>query len=120
MSIKGIYTNTMFHRVVPNFVIQGGGFDTDYKLESRRPPRCQRVRQWPEQHARHRGHGAQPGAARRRCQFYVNLFDNAALDPNQTRWGYAVFGKVIQGMEVVDKSATSPPARTGRSRKMRR
>jgi cyclophilin family peptidyl-prolyl cis-trans isomerase len=36
-------------------------------------------------------------------QFYVNLFDNAALDPNQTRWGYAVFGKIVQGMEVVDR-----------------
>jgi cyclophilin family peptidyl-prolyl cis-trans isomerase len=33
----------------------------------------------------------------------VNLFDNAALDPNQTRWGYAVFGKIVQGMEVVDR-----------------
>jgi cyclophilin family peptidyl-prolyl cis-trans isomerase len=36
-------------------------------------------------------------------QFYVNLFDNAALDPNQTRWGYAVFGKITEGMDVVDK-----------------
>jgi cyclophilin family peptidyl-prolyl cis-trans isomerase len=36
-------------------------------------------------------------------QFYVNLYDNEALDPNKTRWGYAVFGKVVQGMEVVDK-----------------
>ena len=37
------------------------------------------------------------------AQFYVNLNDNAALDPNQTRWGYAVFGRVISGMEVVDR-----------------
>ena len=37
------------------------------------------------------------------CQFYVNLFDNAALDPNQTRWGYAVFGRIVQGMDVVDR-----------------
>ena len=37
------------------------------------------------------------------CQFYVNLFDNGALDPNQTRWGYAVFGKIVQGMDVVDR-----------------
>jgi cyclophilin family peptidyl-prolyl cis-trans isomerase len=37
------------------------------------------------------------------AQFYVNLADNAALDPNQTRWGYAVFGRVVQGMDVVDR-----------------
>ena len=37
------------------------------------------------------------------AQFYVNLNDNAALDPNATRWGYAVFGRVISGMDVVDK-----------------
>jgi len=37
------------------------------------------------------------------CQFYVNLNDNAALDPNATRWGYAVFGRVIDGMDVVDR-----------------
>jgi cyclophilin family peptidyl-prolyl cis-trans isomerase len=36
-------------------------------------------------------------------QFYVNLYDNAALDPNQSRWGYAVFGKVVQGMDMVDR-----------------
>ena len=41
-------------------------------------------------------------------QFYVNLADNAALDPNQTRWGYAVFGKVVQGMDVVDAISLVP------------
>jgi cyclophilin family peptidyl-prolyl cis-trans isomerase len=42
------------------------------------------------------------------CQFFVNLYDNAALDPNPSRWGYAVFGKVTEGMEVVDKIANVP------------
>jgi cyclophilin family peptidyl-prolyl cis-trans isomerase len=37
------------------------------------------------------------------CQFYVNLFDNATLDPSQARWGYAVFGRVVQGMDVIDR-----------------
>ena len=46
-------------------------------------------------------------------QFYVNLADNAALDPNQTRWGYAVFGKVVQGMEVVDRISTVPTGAKG-------
>jgi len=47
------------------------------------------------------------------CQFYVNLYDNEALDPNKTRWGYAVFGKVVQGMEVVDKIGNVPTGARG-------
>ena len=46
-------------------------------------------------------------------QFYVNLSDNAALDPNQTRWGYAVFGKVVQGMDVVDTISMVPTGAKG-------
>jgi len=42
------------------------------------------------------------------CQFYVNLSDNPALDPQQTRWGYVVFGKVTQGMDVVDRIGNLP------------
>jgi peptidyl-prolyl cis-trans isomerase A (cyclophilin A)/peptidyl-prolyl cis-trans isomerase B (cyclophilin B) len=47
------------------------------------------------------------------AQFYVNLYDNEALDPNKTRWGYAVFGKVVQGMDVVDEIATVPTGAKG-------
>jgi peptidyl-prolyl cis-trans isomerase A (cyclophilin A) len=100
---QGHYTNTLFHRVVPNFVVQGGGFDANYKPV----PASSRV-------ANESGNGlsnvrGSVGMARGNdphgadAQFYVNLFDNAALDPNQTRWGYAVFGKVIEGIEVVDR-----------------
>ena len=42
------------------------------------------------------------------AQFYINIADNAALDPSQTRWGYAVFGKVVQGMEAVDHISNVP------------
>ena len=100
---SGVYTNTLFHRVIPNFVIQGGGFDASYKLKGP-PPRV----------VNESGNGltnlrGTVGLARSGdphsgdCQFYVNLFDNAALDPNQTRWGYAVFGRIVAGMDVVDK-----------------
>jgi peptidyl-prolyl cis-trans isomerase A (cyclophilin A) len=99
---QGHYTNTLFHRVVGSFVIQGGGFDTDYKLKPA-----------PASVANESGNGlsnvrASVGMARTQephsgdAQFYVNLGDNALLDPNQTRWGYAVFGRVTQGMEVVE------------------
>jgi peptidyl-prolyl cis-trans isomerase A (cyclophilin A)/peptidyl-prolyl cis-trans isomerase B (cyclophilin B) len=100
---QGHYTGTLFHRVIPNFVIQGGGFGTDFKL-----------RDAPNRVVNESGNGltnlrgtvgmartAEPHAAD--AQFYINLFDNGALDPNQTRWGYAVFGKVVQGMDVVDR-----------------
>ena len=100
---QGHYTGTIFHRVIANFVIQGGGFDKDYKPTSA-----------PNKVVNESGNGltnvrGTVGMARGEephgsdVQFYVNLYDNEALDPNQTRWGYAVFGKVVQGMEVVDK-----------------
>jgi peptidyl-prolyl cis-trans isomerase A (cyclophilin A) len=100
---QGHYSGTLFHRVIPNFVIQGGGFDTSYKLKGA-----------PAKVNNESGNGltnqrGTVGLARPAephggdCQFYVNLFDNAALDPNQTRWGYAVFGKIVQGMDVVDR-----------------
>jgi peptidyl-prolyl cis-trans isomerase A (cyclophilin A) len=100
---SGQYTGTIFHRVIANFVIQGGGFDADYKLK---PAPTKVVNESGNGLTNQRGtvgmaRGPEPHGSD--CQFYVNLFDNEALDPNKTRWGYAVFGKVVQGMEVVDK-----------------
>jgi cyclophilin family peptidyl-prolyl cis-trans isomerase len=100
---QGHYTNTLIHRAVANFVIQGGGFNVDYTPK----PASVKV-------ANESGNGLSNvrgtvGLARTQdphggnAQFYVNMNDNAALDPNQTRWGYAVFGRVISGMEVVDR-----------------
>ena len=100
---QGQYSGTIFHRVIANFVIQGGGFDSNYKLKAA-----------PTKVVNESGNGltnqrGTVGMARSQdphgsdAQFYVNLYDNEALDPNKTRWGYAVFGKVVQGMEVVDK-----------------
>jgi peptidyl-prolyl cis-trans isomerase A (cyclophilin A) len=100
---QGHYTNTIFHRVIANFVIQGGGFDPDYKLK---PAPAKVVNESGNGLTNVRG---TIGMARSQephgsdAQFYVNLYDNEALDPNKTRWGYAVFGKVTQGMDVVDR-----------------
>ena len=100
---QGQYAGTVFHRVVANFVIQGGGYDVNYKLKaaSRKV-----VNESGNGLSNQRGtvglaragdpHGGD-------CQFYVNLADNAALDPNVSRWGYAVFGRIVEGMEVVDQ-----------------
>jgi peptidyl-prolyl cis-trans isomerase A (cyclophilin A) len=97
------YSGTTFHRVVANFVIQGGGFDTAGKVV---PAPVKVVNESGNGLTNQRGsvgmaRSADPHGGD--AQFYVNLYDNEALDPNKTRWGYAVFGKVVQGMEVVDK-----------------
>jgi peptidyl-prolyl cis-trans isomerase A (cyclophilin A) len=100
---QGQYSNTLFHRVVGGFVIQGGGFDADYKIK---PAPAKVVNESGNGLSNIRG---TVGLARSsdphggNDQFYVNLADNAALDPNQTRWGYAVFGRIASGMEVVDR-----------------
>ena len=100
---QGYYSNTIFHRVVQSFVIQAGGFDTDYNSKH---ANTKVVNESGNGLSNIRGtvgmaRTTSPHAAD--AQFYVNLNDNQALDPNQTRWGYAVFGRVIQGMDVVDK-----------------
>jgi len=99
----GQYTNTVFHRVISSFIIQGGGFDTNYKSK----PAARKT-------SNESGNGltnvrGTVGLARTSephsgdCQFYINLADNNALDPSPARWGYAVFGKVVQGMDVIDR-----------------
>lgn len=110
----GQYTNTLFHRVIANFVIQGGGVGIDLKA---RPT----LKAIPNES----GNGLKNlrgtvGLARASgphsgdCQFYVNVSDNdSALDPLPTRWGYAVFGRVIEGMEVIDRISVSPTGPQG-------
>jgi peptidyl-prolyl cis-trans isomerase A (cyclophilin A) len=100
---SGHYTNTLIHRAVSNFVIQGGGFNVDYtpkpavnKVPNESGNGLSNVRGTVGLARTSEPHGGN-------AQFYVNLNDNAALDPNATRWGYAVFGRVISGMDVVDK-----------------
>jgi cyclophilin family peptidyl-prolyl cis-trans isomerase len=100
---EGQYTGTIFHRVIASFVIQGGGFDTNYKLK---PTLRKTYNESGNGLTNQRG---TVGLARTSephggdCQFYVNLADNNALDPSPARWGYAVFGKIVQGMDVVDR-----------------
>ncbi len=100
---EGQYTGTIFHRVIASFVIQGGGFGTDYKIK----PAVRKI--YNESGNGLTNQRGTVGLARTSephsgdCQFYINLADNNALDPSPARWGYAVFGKVIQGMDVVDR-----------------
>jgi peptidyl-prolyl cis-trans isomerase A (cyclophilin A) len=98
----GHYTDTLFHRVIGNFVIQGGGYDPKYV---EKPTRAGAPNESGNGLSNRRG---TVGLARTgdphsgTAQFYVNLADNAALDPQPSRWGYAVFGRIVDGMKVVD------------------
>ncbi len=99
----GFYDGTIFHRVVNGFVIQGGGYTPDMTLK---PPRPGLVNESGNGLTNKRGSVAMARTAEPHSgdsQFYVNLADNLALDPKPTRWGYAVFGEVVQGLEIVDE-----------------
>ena len=111
---SGHYDGTIFHRVIPNFMIQGGGFTPD--LKDREPDNT-----IPNES----GNGlsntygtiamartADPHSAG--AQFFVNVADNSRLDPSPQGWGYTVFGYVLEGMEVVDKIAASRTGSAGR------
>jgi peptidyl-prolyl cis-trans isomerase B (cyclophilin B) len=105
---KGFYNNTLFHRVIPGFMIQGGGFDTDFH---QKPTDATIANEANNGLKNTRGTIAMartmdPNSAT--AQFFINLSDNAFLDYKSATpqgWGYAVFGHVIAGMDVVDKIA---------------
>jgi cyclophilin family peptidyl-prolyl cis-trans isomerase len=110
---SGHYTNTLFHRVVANFLIQGGGVGTDYKAKPTLKPIPNEAGNGLKNLRGTVGLARASGAHSGDCQFFVNVADNADLDPLPTRWGYAVFGRVIEGMEVVDRISISPTGPAG-------
>ena len=102
----GFYNGTIFHRVISDFMIQGGGFDAQLKKKDTRAP----IKNEANNGLKNvRGSIAMartqdPHSAT--AQFFINTVDNGFLNfsaPNLRGWGYAVFGKVIEGMETVDK-----------------
>lgn len=112
---KGFYRGTLFHRVIPNFVVQGGGYTTGMvkKSEQAAPIELESNKGL----SNLRGSLAMartylPNSAT--SEFYINLKDNVSLDyKNAANPGYAVFGKVIQGLEVVDAMALEPTGVVG-------
>ena len=105
---KGHYDNTLFHRVIKGFVIQGGGFD----LEMSQKPTDEPIKNEAdkgEQNARGTLAMARTGDPHSAsAQFFINLKDNHFLNftsKDRDGWGYCVFGRVVEGMDVVDKIA---------------
>jgi cyclophilin family peptidyl-prolyl cis-trans isomerase len=107
----GFYTNTIFHRVIDGFMIQGGGFTPQFERKPTRPPILNEA---DNGLTNVRGTIAMartvdPQSAT--AQFYINVVDNPNLDFKDKTpggWGYTVFGKVIKGMEVVDAIKSQP------------
>ena len=98
----GHYTDTVFHRVIGNFVVQGGGYDTKYVEKPTRPATPNESGNGLSNRRGTVGLARTGEAHSGTAQFYVNLVDNAALDPQASRWGYTVFGQIVEGMNVVD------------------
>jgi peptidyl-prolyl cis-trans isomerase A (cyclophilin A) len=112
---SGFYTDTLIHRVVANFVIQGGGHEATppYALKPTGPPVDNESGNGLENKRGTVGLARGPDPDSGNSQFYINLVDNPELDPLPTRWGYAVFGKVIQGMNVVEQIGLVPTGAFG-------
>ncbi len=107
------YDGTIFHRVIDNFMLQGGGYDAKFAEKKTRPPVAHEGREalakgGPKNTlgtlAMARTNDPQSASA----QFFINVKDNAFLDPSVQSYGYTVFGKVISGMDVIQKIKTSP------------
>lgn len=108
---SGFYNGTIFHRVVPQFVVQGGGFDASFRQKPTKGP--------VENEATNKLSNLRGTVAMARTaevhsatsQFFINLKDNTFLDHRDTTprgYGYCVFGRVVEGMEVVDAIAAIP------------
>ena len=112
----GFYNGTIFHRVIDGFMIQGGGFTADFQQKPTRAPVPNEadngLKNLRGTIAMARTSDPQSATA----QFFINVKDNPALDYRSSTpqgWGYAVFGKVIDGMEAVDKIRQTPTGAGG-------
>jgi peptidyl-prolyl cis-trans isomerase B (cyclophilin B) len=113
---SGFYDGTIFHRVIPDFMIQGGGFTSDMLQKPTRTPIQNEAynRVLNERGTIAMARTNDPHSAT--AQFFINLKDNGFLNhsgKNPQGWGYAAFGKVVEGMDVVDRIARVRTARKG-------
>jgi peptidyl-prolyl cis-trans isomerase A (cyclophilin A) len=110
----GFYNGLVFHRVIDNFMIQGGGFDPGMKERPTRPPIPNEARNGLKNQTGTLAMARTSDPHSASAQFFINLKDNAFLDyPSRDGWGYAVFGKVALGIDVVNKIAKVPTGNAG-------
>jgi len=112
------YDGTIFHRVIGNFMVQGGGFDTRYM---ERPSRAPVMHEGREALAKGGPRNTVGTLAMARtnaphsatAQFFINVVDNGFLDPTPQQWGYTVFGRVVSGMDVINRIKATPTGSGG-------
>jgi peptidyl-prolyl cis-trans isomerase B (cyclophilin B) len=102
---EGFFDGTVFHRVIPGFMIQGGGFEPGMKQKPTQAPIANEANNGlkNDHYTLAMARTSAPHSAT--AQFFINAADNAFLDfksETQSGWGYAVFGKVVKGSEVID------------------
>jgi peptidyl-prolyl cis-trans isomerase B (cyclophilin B) len=117
---SGHFDGTQFHRVIPGFMIQGGGFTTDFKQKPTKPSVVNEAEQSSKTGLLNvpgtiaMARTSEPNSAT--AQFFINVNDNKSLNfrsPDPSGIGYTVFGKVVSGMDVVDKIAKAPTGAGG-------
>lgn len=115
---SGHYDGTIFHRVINGFMIQGGGFASGMKQKETKAPIENEAKQGVAAGLKNTkgtlamARTSDPHSAS--AQFFINVGDNDFLDyPGQDGWGYAVFGKVVEGMDVVEKIKGVPTGQSG-------
>jgi len=109
---EGYYDGTIFHRVISTFMIQGGGFDEDLVRKPTREPIKNEASNGLKNVRGSVAMARLPSPHSATAQFFINVQDNPSLDftseDNGRTWGYAVFGKVVEGLDVVDEIRFAP------------
>jgi peptidyl-prolyl cis-trans isomerase B (cyclophilin B) len=113
---EGHYDNTVFHRVIDGFMIQGGGMEPGMKQKPTRAPVANEATNGIKntKYSVAMARTSDPHSAT--AQFFINIADNDFLDyksPSANGWGYCVFGKVVEGQDVVDRIRAVPTANSG-------
>jgi cyclophilin family peptidyl-prolyl cis-trans isomerase len=112
----GFYGGTLFHRVIDGFMIQGGGFDREFRQKQTRAPVENEAANGVKNEIGTLAMARTPNPHSGTAQFFINVADNAFLnfrEPSPQGFGYAVFGKVTQGMDVVTRIARTPTGSGG-------
>lgn len=105
---SGFYKGTIFHRVLNGFLVQGGGYTANFEAKPPRPPIINEANNGLKNTRGTIAMARLPDPNSATSQFFINTTDNTFLDQSSTQDGYAVFGKVVEGLEVVDKIQTLP------------
>ncbi len=105
---KKFYDGTIFHRIVPGFVVQGGGMTFDFAEKETEKPIINESHNGLGNHYKTVAMARQSDPDSATAQFYINLKSNDGLNATEMKPGYTVFGKVVVGMEVIEKIAEEP------------